>query len=868
MAHGLGAIATRLAVAIAVLAGSMTAGCRDRDPNTPITLLEQPVDAGGVIELVYTLRNPDTRRVNVTVSWAAADGVFAPATPAPGSPRTTELEASPGGTVHRFLWDALADLGPGRHQVRVRVEPRVDGRIGSPATSLLFTADNSHLVLPVEALALARQRGGAAEAADGAVVVASGAFGTETERFDPPRGTMSLLAPLVPARQQAAVVTLLDLDSGFDEPRPAVLGGVDAAGNALAEVQVYDAGEDLWQLKGSGLLAPRAGAQATVLPGGVQVLLSGGHDGTGAPLAFDEVYDVRTELARAVAGPGAARTGHTATLLPDGRVLIAGGTTASGVTASTLLIDPRGPTPTATVGPPLAQPRSGHGAAIAAGLLVVFGGRDAAGAPLASLEAIAADLSGSFAPLLDGAGHPVMLLQARADAAAAPLGTRQIVISGGRGTAGRPLGTIERLDVEAGLAVAARTELLAPRDGHSLTPLGGGAMLVTGGGTAIAELYLPPLPPAGSAPAVSPVLELPRGRAEHAAAALASGRVLVAGGTDGVVEGGRLRALADAVLFDPAAGPAQPDFITSTAVLATPRRLHTATALGGERALIAGGMDSAAAYVATLEIYDGTLDAFVPAAASLPTGTARHAAVSLPGGRVLIAGGATPAGTTAAAFLYDPALDALLPTAPMARPRERFALLVLADGRVLAAGGWDSASGTAADDGEVFDPQSESWSPVGGGLGGGRFDMAAAVLAGGDVLLAGGRPSPTAAAVTTVAVFAASSDTLVVKPVGLATPRAEAVAVPDASGRALIAGGATSAPLAGTALGVVRTASVELYDPAAGGGAGQSSVPAGVDLPAPVAGASLSPLPDGEWLQLGGRGPHGAARAGAERIRP
>ena len=78
-----------------------------------------------------------------------------------------------------------------------------------------------------------------------------------------------------------------------------------------------------WSLTGSTNVV-RAGHTATLLPDG-KVLIAGGVDSSNFPTASAELYDPSSGSWTATGSMHVARMGHTATLLPNGKVLVARG---------------------------------------------------------------------------------------------------------------------------------------------------------------------------------------------------------------------------------------------------------------------------------------------------------------------------------------------------------------------------------------------------------------------------------------------------------------------------------------------------------------------------------------------------------------
>jgi hypothetical protein len=139
----------------------------------------------------------------------------------------------------------------------------------------------------------------------------------------------------------------------------------------------------------------RVNHAAALLNMGV-VLICGGLDAAGNPLATAELYIVGTGLCVATGNMNAPRYGHSATLLTDGRVLIAGGQTTAGayLSSAEYFYPPTGiPLPSAAPGrfvsalAGLTTARSGHTALLTTnGQVLIAGGKDSGDAALALTE--------------------------------------------------------------------------------------------------------------------------------------------------------------------------------------------------------------------------------------------------------------------------------------------------------------------------------------------------------------------------------------------------------------------------------------------------------------------------------------------------
>ena len=173
----------------------------------------------------------------------------------------------------------------------------------------------------------ARSGHAAALLANGSVLVAGGLQDTSSELYSPASGTWSTTGSLNELRFGASAIA------------PAARAQVLIVGGANdSSAELYDPSTGKWTYA-NNLLAEQENATATLLPDGT-VLVAGGTDANGQYSSFAETYDPTTGSWTQTGTMNTPRADASAVLLANGVVLVAGGDGASGALADAELYYP------------------------------------------------------------------------------------------------------------------------------------------------------------------------------------------------------------------------------------------------------------------------------------------------------------------------------------------------------------------------------------------------------------------------------------------------------------------------------------------------------------------------------------------------
>ncbi|EPX59692.1 High-affinity leucine-specific transport system, periplasmic binding protein LivK [Cystobacter fuscus DSM 2262] len=417
--------------------------------------------------LTYEVTASDPENSALTFSWSTNTGSLGP-------PANTASNS-------RITWTALSCVSAG-------VSPTITATVTN-AFNLTTTKSFSVAGMPTcpsgtwsitGSMANRRYRHTATLLLNGKVLVES--EGTDSapmaEIYDPASGTWSATGSMATPRNDLHTATLLP------DGKVLVAGGRIGSGR-IAEV--YDPALGTWSLTGP-MISHRRYHSATLLPNG-KVLVVGGAGGREDSdwawgISTAEVYDPASGTWSATSSMISPRYSHTATLLPNGKVLIIGGITPAPErsVATAEVYDPASDTWTATSS--MISPRSFFSATLLPnGKVLVVG----AGSGWITTAEVYDPILGTWS-----ATSPMSTTRFAHTATLLPNG--KVLVAGGDGVGGE-LAKAEIYDPASDTWIPAGS-MAYPRDEHTATLLPNGKVLITGGwgpdGTIrTAELYTP-----------------------------------------------------------------------------------------------------------------------------------------------------------------------------------------------------------------------------------------------------------------------------------------------------------------------------------------------------------------------------------------
>ncbi|HXG92578.1 MAG TPA: kelch repeat-containing protein [Blastocatellia bacterium] len=467
------------------------------DPTTVadnVLIFSDTAKGGGTVVIQEGgsfLAVPNGERVDGTVA-SSADGLSAMFTPtvtlADGTSRRTRLPANAMITV--VVLTRVKDLAGNN----LDQDPQTSGQqlFNASFTTSAFNLTGSTAVARVNPQAAILQ----AALLPGDEVLVSGGY----DEFDQVNATAEIYnkatgsyrsVPMLEGRAEHSVTVL-------DDGKVLITGGINQSGQVLSTAEIYDPATGSFTSVGS-MHTPRFGHTSTLLPDG-SVLITGGYNNAALDTAeifipAGHTFPMSNTFVEVPGRMSSARAFHTATSLQDGTVLIAGGASNGAVLNSAEVFKP---TPFAPqlgqflpVGNTMSTPRFRHTAtALPNGKVLITGGKDNLLRTLNTAE-FYTPASASVLSTFSAAG---LMTEPRAFHTAALMSDGSVLIAGGSSGSASASGTAEVF--KNGQFTRVRSPLTYSRSSHAVVLLSDGTLLLTNGENGAtklksAEIYTP-----------------------------------------------------------------------------------------------------------------------------------------------------------------------------------------------------------------------------------------------------------------------------------------------------------------------------------------------------------------------------------------